>query len=143
MAVTNSFRKSAMRKQKVPYLLIVRKYWLRLAAGGWTWFIYNWISIPFGVFSSTVVSKVNTGDSLVKSMGWGVLINSFYIPGPFIGGYLVDKIGVRKTMTLGFALQAILGFVLGGAYYKIQNIFPLFVVVYGVFLTLGEVGPGR
>ncbi len=143
MAVTTAFRTSAMRKQKVPYHLIVRKYWLRLLAGGWTWFIYNWISIPFGVFSSTLVSKVNAGDSLVKTLGWGTLINVFYIPGPFIGGYLVDKIGVRRTMTLGFGLQAILGFILGGLYYKIQGIFPLFIVVYGIFLTLGEIGPGR
>ena len=45
-------------------------------------------------------------------------------------------------MALGFGLQAILGFVLGGALGKIQEILPLFIVMYGVFLTLGEVGPG-
>lgn len=45
-------------------------------------------------------------------------------------------------MALGFGLQAILGFILGGAMGPIQNVFPLFVVLYGVFLTLGEVGPG-
>lgn len=70
------------------------------------------------------------------------MINCFYIPGPFIGGYLSDKIGRRQTMALGFALQASLGFVLGGAMNQIQPIFPLFVVMYGIFLTLGEVGPG-
>lgn len=46
-------------------------------------------------------------------------------------------------MALGFGLQAILGFVLGGANRQIQDVFPLFVVLYGLFLTLGEVGPGR
>lgn len=95
-------------------------------------------------------------------------------------------------MALGFSLQAVLGFVLGGAIYPIQEIFPLFVVSpdfarhpvsyltscrsqpltryrccesclgetsclisclaqmptanetsrYGIFLSLGEVGPG-
>jgi len=45
-------------------------------------------------------------------------------------------------MAFGFFIQAVLGFILGGAYDKIQAIFPLFVVMYGVFLTLGEVGPG-
>lgn len=45
-------------------------------------------------------------------------------------------------MALGFSLQAALGFVLGGAIFPIQNVFPLFVVIYGLFLTLGEVGPG-
>lgn len=78
----------------------------------------------------------------MKNLGWGVVINCFYIPGPFLGGYLSDKIGRRQTMALGFGMQAVLGFILGGAIYKIQNVFPLFVVIYGLFLTLGEVGPG-
>lgn len=142
MAVSTAYRKSALRKQRTPYLLAFKRYYRPLIGCATTWFLYNWISIPFGIFSSTIISRVNVGDSLVKSLGWGTVINVFYIPGPFIGGYLSDKIGRRKTMALGFGLQAILGFVLGGAMFEIQKIFPLFVVLYGIFLTLGEVGPG-
>jgi MFS family permease len=36
----------------------------------------------------------------------------------------------------------LLGFVFGGANQQIQRIFPLYIVMYGLFLTLGEVGPG-
>jgi MFS family permease len=143
MATSTAYRKSAMRKQKVPYLLAVKKYWRSLIGCSATWFLYNYISVPFGIFSGTIVNRVNASESLVKSLGWGVVINCFYIPGPFLGGYLSDKIGRRKTMALGFGLQAILGFVLGGANKQIQDVFPLFVVLYGLFLTLGEVGPGR
>lgn len=143
MAVSTAYRKSALRKQKVPYLLMFKLYWRRILAAGFTWGLYNWISIPFGIFSSTIISRVNTDNSLVKNLGWGVLINSFYLPGPFLGGWLADKIGRRQTMALGFTLQGILGFIIGGAIGPIQNVFPLFVVLYGVFLTLGEVGPGR
>jgi nitrate/nitrite transporter NarK len=143
MAVATAYRKSSMRKQRVPYVLAVKRYWRPLVGVGATWFLYNWISIPFGIFSSTIISRVNAGESLVKNLGWGVVINCFYIPGPFLGGFLSDKIGRRKTMALGFSLQAILGFVLGGAVGPIEKIFPLFVVLYGIFLTLGEVGPGR
>ncbi|KAI1493373.1 metabolite transport protein [Biscogniauxia mediterranea] len=142
MAVSTAYRRSSMRKQRVPYWLALRRYYRPLIGCASTWFLYNWISIPFGIFSSTIISRVNVGDSLVKNLGWGIVINCFYIPGPFLGGYLSDKIGRRKTMALGFTLQAILGFVLGGAMGPIQNIFPLFVVLYGIFLTLGEVGPG-
>ncbi|ROW01023.1 hypothetical protein VSDG_02854 [Cytospora chrysosperma] len=142
MAVSTAYRKSALRKQRTPYLLAVKRYYRPLIGCAATWFLYNWISIPFGIFSSTIISRVNAGDSLIKNFGWGTVINCFYLPGPFIGGYLSDKIGRRKTMALGFGLQAILGFILGGAMYPIQNIFPLFVVLYGIFLTLGEVGPG-
>lgn len=143
MATSTAYRKSAMRRQKVPYLLAVKRYGRALFGCCATWFMYNYISIPFGIFSSTIISRVNAENSLVKNLGWGVVINCFYIPGPFLGGYLSDKIGRRKTMALGFGLQAILGFVLGGANEKIQSVFPLFVVLYGLFLTLGEVGPGR
>ncbi|ROW00423.1 hypothetical protein VPNG_07935 [Cytospora leucostoma] len=142
MAVSTAYRKSALRKQRTPYLLALKRYYRPLIGCASTWFLYNWISIPFGIFSSTIISRVNAGDSLIKNFGWGTVINCFYIPGPFIGGYLSDKIGRRKTMALGFGLQAVLGFILGGAMYPIQNIFPLFVVLYGIFLTLGEVGPG-
>ncbi|CAJ2510392.1 Uu.00g050950.m01.CDS01 [Anthostomella pinea] len=142
MAVSTAYRKSSMRKQRVPYWLALKRYYRPLIGCASTWFLYNWISIPFGIFSSTIVSRVNPDESLIKNLGWGVVINCFYIPGPFIGGYLSDKTGRRQTMALGFTLQAILGFVLGGAMTPIHNIFPLFVVLYGVFLTLGEVGPG-
>ncbi|KAL8401036.1 hypothetical protein RB594_001167 [Gaeumannomyces avenae] len=142
MAVSTAYRRSAMRRQRTPYALALRRHWRPLLGCSATWFLYNWISIPFGIFSATVVSRFNTGGSLVETLGWGVVINCFYLPGPFIGGYLSDKIGRRKTMALGFGLQAVLGFVLGGAAESIQSVFPLFVVMYGVFLTLGEVGPG-
>lgn len=143
MAVATAYRKSAMRKQRVPYWLALKRYYRPLIGSAASWFLYNWISIPFGIFSSTIISRVNTEQSLVKTLGWGVLINCFYVPGPFLGGYLSDKIGRRQTMALGFSLQAILGFIIGGAIGPIQTVFPLFVVLYGIFLTLGEVGPGR
>lgn len=103
---------------------------------------YNYISYPFGLFSSTIVGRLNPSSSLVASMGWGTLINCFYIPGAFIGGFLSDRIGRRRTMALGFLLQACLGFILGGALEQIQSRLPLFIVLYGIFLTLGEIGPG-
>ncbi|OMP86440.1 putative metabolite transport protein GIT1, partial [Diplodia seriata] len=132
MAVSTAYRRSAMRRQRVPYVLAFRRYWRAFIGCSATWFLYNYVSIPFGIFSSTVTSRVNASDSLVKSLGWGVVINCFYIPGPFLGGYLSDKIGRRQTMCLGFALQAGLGFILGGANKQIQTVFPLFVVFFSV-----------
>ena len=54
----------------------------------------------------------------------------------------MDKIGRKQTMTLGFFLWGIVGFILGGAIGPIQTVFPLFVVLYGIFNSLGEMGPG-
>lgn len=54
----------------------------------------------------------------------------------------MDKIGRRQTMTLGFVLWAVMGFIIGGAVFQIKNILPLFIVLYGIFNGLGEMGPG-
>jgi len=54
----------------------------------------------------------------------------------------MDRIGRKQTMTLGFFLWAVLGFVIGGALGPIQTKFALFVVLYGIFNSLGEMGPG-
>lgn len=51
-------------------------------------------------------------------------------------------IGRKQTMTLGFMLWAVWGFIIGGALHQIQSVFPLFVVMYGIFQALGEMGPG-
>ncbi|KAJ6030998.1 hypothetical protein N7540_001730 [Penicillium herquei] len=140
MVVSTAYKKSSMQKQRIPYWLVVKKYWRGLLGASACW--YNYISYPFGLFSSTIVDRVNPSSSLAISMAWGTLINCFYIPGAFIGGFLSDRIGRRRTMALGFMLQALLGFVLGGALGPIETKLPLFIVLYGVFLTLGEVGPG-
>jgi hypothetical protein len=66
------------------------------------------------------VARMNPSNSLVQNLGWGVMLNAFYLPGPFIGGYLSDKIGRRKTQFVGYFLQAILGFVMGGTGEQIQ-----------------------
>ncbi|KZM21847.1 transmembrane transporter [Ascochyta rabiei] len=142
MAMSSAERRSSARNTILPYHLAIKRYWRPLLGSALAWFIYNYIAYPFGLFSSTISASVNAGDSLVKSYGWGTLINCFYLPGGFIGGYLSDKIGRRKTMALGFGLQACLGFIIGGCLEYIQKRTALFIVLYGLFLTLGEIGPG-
>ncbi|KAL3443945.1 major facilitator superfamily domain-containing protein [Aspergillus insuetus] len=70
------------------------------------------------------------------------VINCFYLPGCLLGGLLMDRIGRKQTMTLGFLLWAICGFILGGTLGPIQSIPALFIVMYGIFNALGEMGPG-
>ncbi|OQD66007.1 hypothetical protein PENPOL_c005G01576 [Penicillium polonicum] len=54
----------------------------------------------------------------------------------------MDRIGRKQTMTLGFMIWARWVFILGAALQPIQSVFPLFVVMYGIFQALGEMGPG-
>lgn len=39
-------------------------------------------------------------------------------------------------------MQAVLGFIIGGALKPILSVFPLFIVLYGIFNSFGEMGPG-
>jgi hypothetical protein len=39
--------------------------------------------------------------------------------------------------------QLVMGFIIGGALQPLQSIFPLFIVLYGIFNAFGEMGPGE
>ena len=46
-------------------------------------------------------------------------------------------------MILGLVGQAIVGFIMSGLYSRLTEHVAAFAVVYGIFLSLGEVGPGN
>lgn len=72
------------------------------------------------------------------------MINLFYIPGTMLGAFVSDWIGPRYGLALGVTLQGIVGFIMAGNYAHLSqaNMVGAFAVVYGIFLTLGELGPG-
>lgn len=75
-----------------------------------------------------------------------MLINFFYLPGCLLGSILADvpRLGPKRVLCLGLALQGVVGFVMAACYAPLSrpaNI-AAFCVVYGVFLSLGEMGPG-
>lgn len=143
MADSKSYQAGAMRK-KVPYLLIIKRYWFRLTLTSGLWFIYDFISYPNGVFSSVIIDSVASGESNIQVVSWNILLYAFYLPGCLAGAYSVDKIGRRKTLAYGLFAQGIVGMILGGVYVPLsQNSMPMFIIVYGIFLALGEYGPGN
>ncbi|CAI7646315.1 hypothetical protein N7533_010683 [Penicillium manginii] len=129
-------------KSNYPYWLVIRRYWKPMLGTSLAWFCYDFVTYPFGLFSSTIIEQLNPNNTTVQNIGYGTVINCFYLPGCLLGGYLMDKIGRKQNMTLGFILWGIWAFILGGALGPIQSVFPLFVVMYGIFQALGEMGPG-
>lgn len=67
----------------------------------------------------------------------------FYLPGTLIGAFVSDWVGPRNTLIIGITLQAMVGFIMAGVYAKISEHIAAFAVVYGIFLSLGELGPGN
>ncbi|KAJ4299099.1 glycerophosphoinositol permease [Kalmusia sp. IMI 367209] len=142
-----AFKRESLAKAKTPWLLIVKYYWQRLFIVSIIWFIYDFSAYSFGIYASTIVNTLlGKGQPLWKSLAWNILINFFYLPGCLAGAFVADmpKMGPKKTLFIGVMLQGIIGFIMAGCYpwlSKPGNIAG-FVVVYGVFLMLGEFGPG-
>lgn len=105
-------------------------------------FLYDFVVYPFNLLAPTLVSGFGSQQTLLQSIGWSALINAFAIPGAILGAFLVDILGRRQTYALGFSVVAVLGFVIGGARYPLSNVFPLFVVLFGIFQSFLSVGPG-
>jgi MFS family permease len=139
---SKTYEKYGESTWKLPYRLILNKYWKPFIGTAGCWAMYNWTAVPFAIFTGTIATSLSPDGDVIKNLGWGTLINVFAVPGGIVGGLIGDKIGRKKTLIFGFALQSIMGFILAGAIRQIQTIPALFLVLYGVFLFLGECGPG-
>jgi len=138
------YKKSAMKTVRIPYMLVFRKYGTRLAAISFSWFLYDFIVYPFGIYSSTVVDTItNNNASLSVVFGWNTVILLFYMPGTIIGAFVVDYLGPKWTMIIGLLFQAFFGFIMSGLYHVLSEHIAAFAVIYGIFLCFGEFGPGN
>ncbi|KAF2194139.1 MFS general substrate transporter [Zopfia rhizophila CBS 207.26] len=142
-----AFKRESLAHTKTPWLLVIKYYWVRLLIVSIIWFIYDFSAYSFGIYATSILANL-LGDSapLWKSLAWNILINFFYMPGCLAGAFVADipVMGPKRTLALGVTLQGIIGFIMAGCYpwlNKPENVAG-FVVVYGVFLALGEFGPG-
>lgn len=117
-----AFQKAGGRRAKIPYWLVIKRYWVRLGAISIIWFIYDFSSYAFGIYGSTVTTAVlPKGSSLAKVYGWNTLLNVFYLPGAFLGAFGSDLFGPKYCLMIGIFLQAIVGFFMAGFYNHILN----------------------
>ncbi|EXU99180.1 MFS transporter [Metarhizium robertsii] len=137
------FTKEAMRRQ-TPYILVLKFYWFRLLCVSLIWFLYNFSVYAFGIYSSSILSGIYDDQApLTTIFGWNTVINMFYLPGSIIGSFVSDKLGPKYTLILGVSTQAVVGYIMAGVYGQISNKIAPFAIVYGIFLSLGELGPGN
>ncbi|KAH6617845.1 major facilitator superfamily domain-containing protein [Chaetomium sp. MPI-SDFR-AT-0129] len=141
------FRKNSMKHAKTPYLLVLRFYGFRLFIVSLIWFIYDFSSYSFGIYSSTILANIFDSSTapLTTVFGWNTVLNLFYIPGTALGAPVSDLLGPRYALALGVTLQSIVGFIMAGLYPRLARpeMVGAFTTVYGIFLTLGELGAGN
>lgn len=144
LASSELYRENAI-KSKVPYWLALRYYWKRLLGTCLTWFLYDIITFPNGIFSATIIGNIlgkkNT-HNYVMIAEYNLLLGVIALPGVFGGAYLIDRIGRKYTIMIGFAGYILFGLIVGLAYDKLIKITPLFVILYGLLLSSGNLGPG-
>lgn len=144
MEEPNRYKRDSMKHVRIPYGLVVKRYWRSLLGLSLAWFMYDFITYPFGLYSSTITNAVTGGSSsLTIVFGWSVVINLFYIPGTVVGAFCVDLMGPKVTMISGLLAQAVIGFIMSGLYTQLSQHVAAFAVVYGIFLSFGEFGPGN
>ncbi|KAI1106557.1 MFS general substrate transporter [Jackrogersella minutella] len=140
------FSRNSMKHAKTPYRLVFKYYGFRLLIVSLIWFIYDFSTYSFSIYSSTILSNIYGGTGVLTTIfGWNTVINLFYIPGTMLGAPISDRLGPRYTLITGQVLQAIVGFIMAGCYSRLSHpsVVGAFAVVYGIFLSLGEIGPGN
>jgi hypothetical protein len=139
-----------MSAKNTPWWLVIRFYWFRLSVVGLIWFIYDFCSYSFSNFSDDIIANffLATGQPniLWKNIGWGCFMNFWYMPGALLGSWLADVgvIGPKKQLIGALILQGIIGIGIAGGARTLDTANALggFVILNGIFLALGEVGPG-
>jgi MFS family permease len=139
------FKRESMKYAKIPYWLVIKFYGPRLFVVSLIWFLYDFSTYSFNLYGSNIISTAY-GDhaSLARVFGWNTLLNLLYIPGAMLGSLYSDKIGPKYALATAVFAQAVVGFIIAGLYgtlIEYKNIGG-FVVIFGVFLSLGEIGPG-
>lgn len=86
MINSTQYRKHAI-KSKYPYWLVLKRYWKPMLGtctysplvvcavtdlAALAWFCYDFVTYPFGLFSSTIVSQLNPDNTTVQNIGYGV-----------------------------------------------------------------------
>lgn len=105
----------------------------------------NFSAYSFGIFASSWLVFILPDDApLWKTFGMASAINSFWLPGSIFGAFLSDWIGPKCALITGVTLQGIVGFAMTGAYGELDrpSRVAAFIVLTGIFMALGEVGPG-
>jgi|SRR5271154_2804987 len=62
------YAKDSMRHTKIPYWLVLKKYWARLLPVAIIWFIYDFSSYSFGIYSSTILSRVIPNSVVISTV---------------------------------------------------------------------------
>ena len=83
-------------------MLVVRYYWRALIGTCGTWFLYDFVTIPNSVFSGSIIANIVPEGDIKGTAEWQLCLGALALPGVIIGAWLLDYIGRKKIMMIGF-----------------------------------------
>ncbi|PFH49612.1 hypothetical protein AMATHDRAFT_118615, partial [Amanita thiersii Skay4041] len=143
------YRQDSMKRTRIPYTLVIRRYGVSLAAISIIWLLFDFIvysCLQFGLFASIIINNITGGSTdLSVVFGWNVVIYMLYMPDDVIciciGCFPGTLLGAKWTMIMGLVLQAVDGFIISGLYVHLTNQIAAFAVLYEIFISCAEFGP--
>ncbi|PWN25094.1 MFS general substrate transporter [Jaminaea rosea] len=135
------YRQGAI-KHNVPYFLFLKRYWRRMIGTTMVWFLYDFVAFSNGAFSGSIIASVLKNPTLKRTAEYQLLLGALALPGAFIGAWLVKLIGTKWQLVTGFTGYIVLGLIIGLAWDKIIDIPVLFVILYALLTSSGNLGPG-
>ena len=71
-------------KKNMPYLLALKYYGPRLILVCTIWFIYDFLTYPFSIYSAVWIASIQPHANTWQNFGWSTLVNFFYLPGALV-----------------------------------------------------------
>ncbi|KAL7892111.1 major facilitator superfamily domain-containing protein [Trichoderma sp. SZMC 28014] len=73
---STQYRKHAM-KTNIPYWLVIKRYWKPMLGTSLAWFMYDFVTYPFGIFGSTIIGTLNPNNILVQKLATALFSTAF------------------------------------------------------------------
>ncbi|KAG2110904.1 major facilitator superfamily domain-containing protein [Suillus discolor] len=143
MEEPNRYKRDSMKHVRIPYRLVIKRYWRGLFGISLVWFIYDFITYVYNRFHAFLTSCSHTSRYPVCFYWTMTNFQSSHSAGTVVGAFFVDLLGPKVTIITGLLAQAVVGFIMSGLYTQLSQHIGAFAVVYGIFLSFGEFGPGN
>jgi hypothetical protein len=103
----------------------------------------QFIGYHAGVFSGVIIGSAAPGATMTVTIAWLLLLATLSIPGTLLGAWATSHVNRKYQLCSGFLGYTVLGLIIGLAYTHVTRYTAVFVVLYGLYLTVGCKLPER
>lgn len=89
------------------------------------------------MFSGVIIGGAAPKATLTVTIAWLLLLSTLSIPGTLLGAWATSHINRKYQLCSGFLGYTVLGLLIGLAYEHVTKYTGVFVVLYGLYLTVG------